>query len=264
MPALPKSPEELQEHINSMDEFECSKWAVSICETVIASDLFGESGDVWLVRQLLKYVPEKKYSSYTNYILANQSSSTPRHELVKTWLGSPSESEGAVILMENMFNEDGWTLILSSNQKFTLSQRIRILDKIQKSKKENIFRKIFYTPISNIDKYTNSTQYHLESAITKWKTPYNWPGLNRLDDEDKSMLWSIYAYMTALPVLSKLAETFNMKEWLLEQELNPNNDYSFADYKDRYDYIYSRLRASKKLDNTKCEPLPHLEVVTFG
>lgn len=258
---IPGSPDELNTLFSALDDSEKSTTAVKMCEFIIAQDLFGDSTDAWVVRQVLKYIPSEKHSAYTSFILANQSSSDSVKENVKRWLGDPFDAEGAVILMESIYNEDGWKLILSSNNPFTVRQRIRILNKLQESNSESFLASIVFQSTSTTNK--NTHQEHLQSAIKKWMTPHEWPNIHALDATQKQTLWCAYSYLNINEILIPLANKLGWSFWAHEQELRPNTEHFHRSYKKRQEYIKNIVQNNKSLNNQVDVALPELTLTLF-
>lgn len=258
---IPESPDELNTLFSTLDDSEKSTTAVKMCELIIAQDLFGDSTDAWVVRQVLKYIPKEKHSAYTSFILANQSASDTVKENVKHWLGDPFDAEGAVILMESIYNEDGWKLILSSNSPFTVRQRIRILNKLQESNAEALLASVIFQSNSTSTKTTH--QEHLKSAIRKWMTPHEWPNVHALDIAQKQTLWCAYAYLNMNDILMPLAKKLGWSFWANEQELRPNTDHYHRTYKKRKEYINNIVKNNTSLNNQMEVALPELTLTLF-
>lgn len=271
---IPKSPDELTQHFSTLDDSEKSSSALKMCEFIIAQDLFGDSDDAWVVRQVLKYIPSEKHSAYTGFILANQSASDSIGATVQRWLGKPFDAEGAVILMESIYNEVGWKLILSSNSPFTIKQRVRILHKLQESNAEKLWSSVIFQ--SDDNQYNNKynarnnpkhneivNDEHLQSAIKKWLKPFDWPGIQALDQTQKQSLWCAYAYLNVPEILMPLSKKFNWNYWANEQEIKPNDDHYHINYKKRLEYITRIVKNNKNLDNQVDIPLPELTISLF-
>ena len=260
---IPKSYKELTTILDKLDDSEKSEMAIRLADNIIANDLFGDSEDAWIIRQVLKYIPTIKRGAYVGNIFSNTSSTENKYN-IDTWLGNPFDNEGAVFLMESTFNEKGWEWIISTNNPFSLTQRVRILERIQTSDAEAIWTKIILD--EKLTKRTHEVPYiYTKSAVDKWLTPDTWPGLKSLKIENKYSLWCMYAKLNNIDILTKLANALDWKIWTQEQIFRPNTDHYAFKYVDRLTYIKTLITNSKALDKKQDAEieLPELEISLF-
>lgn len=236
---LPKNVQEITKEISQMSLDDVHKYASGMADYIVTSDIFGDSKDAWIVRQLLKYIHPEKQEPYISYVINTNSSTKEK------WLGTPFDASGAVRIMESIYNIDGWNMLLSAGP-YTLNQRIKILKRLMDSESETLWR-------AHVTKNKDSS----------WSSPDKWPGVEKLSVDDASILWSAYAYLNNIETLKLLAPRIKFFTFSNEQEYSPNNNYYHIKHSERINYIKARLAADKSLDAEKKLELPEFESSLF-
>ena len=238
---IPKNIQGLNQELKDLAYDERCVFAQTLADKIITSDIFGDSDDAWLIRQLLKYINPEKQESYISYIL------TTNNTLKNKWLGEPFEPEGAVRMMESVFDEKAWTLILEASP-FTLNQRIRILNKLMNSGAERLWKSFMDVKLK-----------------TAWHTPENWPGLEKLKNNDVYILWSAYVALNNIETLKSLAPKIGFSTWANELEYRPSamSNYYSTKHTERVAYIKARMAAEKNLELEQKLELPEFESMLF-